>query len=74
MRKNIKPLNRLCEIDDNVLRQLVLKVHPSLIEPILAHATQTEEEPPEAEQPQTYSLPPKTRPSSQRRLPPSRGR
>jgi small subunit ribosomal protein S6 len=48
--QNVKPLNRLCEIDDNVLRQLVLKVHPSLVEPILAHATgETDDEPSEEE-------------------------
>ena len=45
--QSIKGLNRLCEIDDNVLRQLVLKVHPSLVEPILAHATAS----PESEEP-----------------------
>ena len=34
----IKNLNRQCEINENILRQLVLKVHPHLEEPILAHA------------------------------------
>jgi small subunit ribosomal protein S6 len=37
--QSIKPLNRLCEIDDNVLRHLVLKLHPALVDPIIAHAT-----------------------------------
>ncbi len=35
----ITPLNRACELHDSVLRQLVLKIHPRLVEPILAHAT-----------------------------------
>ena len=34
----IKPLNRQCEINEMILRQLILKVHPHLEEPILAHA------------------------------------
>ncbi|QDU57767.1 30S ribosomal protein S6 [Aeoliella mucimassa] len=34
----ISVLNRKCEIHDGVLRQLVIKIHPSLVEPILAHA------------------------------------
>ncbi|MCO6043923.1 30S ribosomal protein S6 [Aeoliella sp. ICT_H6.2] len=48
----ITPLNRKCELHDGVLRQLVLKIHPSLVEPILAHAQgtgQPEEEPSEEE-------------------------
>ncbi len=34
----ITPLNRKCEIHDGVLRQLVLKIHPHLVEAILEHA------------------------------------
>ncbi len=37
----ISLLNRKCEIHDSVLRQLVIKIHPSLVEPILAHAAGT---------------------------------
>lgn len=37
-------LNRLCDLNDQVLRQLVLKIHPRLVEPILAHATASPEE------------------------------
>ncbi len=47
----IKTLNRQCEINENILRQLVLKVHPHLEEPILAHArgeVDSESEAPEA--------------------------
>ena len=35
----IKTLNRKCELHGSVLRHLVLKIHPSLVEPVLAHAT-----------------------------------
>jgi small subunit ribosomal protein S6 len=31
-------LNRKCELHDGILRHLVLKIHPQLVEPILAHA------------------------------------
>lgn len=34
----VEPLNRQCEIHDGILRQLVLKVHPHLIEVVLEHA------------------------------------
>jgi small subunit ribosomal protein S6 len=34
----IDPLNRQCEIHDSVLRQLVLKIHPHLVDAVLAHA------------------------------------
>lgn len=34
----ITPLNRQCEIHDGILRQMVIKIHPRLVEPILAHA------------------------------------
>ena len=34
----VGPLNRQCEIHDGILRQLVTKIHPRLVEPILAHA------------------------------------
>lgn len=36
--QNITPLNRKCELQDGVLRQLILKIHPRLVEPILEHA------------------------------------
>jgi len=35
---HITTMNRRCEIHDGILRQLILKIHPSLVEPILAHA------------------------------------
>lgn len=35
----LTPLNRRCELHDGVLRQLVLKIHPRLVEPILSHAS-----------------------------------
>lgn len=49
----ITALNRKCELQDGLLRQLVLKIHPSLVEPILAHASgePQEEEEPAAEEP-----------------------
>ena len=34
----VDPLNRQCEIHDGILRQLVLKVHPHLVEVVLEHA------------------------------------
>jgi small subunit ribosomal protein S6 len=34
----ITPLNRQCEIHDGVLRQLVLKIHPHLVDAVLEHA------------------------------------
>lgn len=34
----ITPLNRQCEIHDGVLRQLVLKIHPHLVDAIIEHA------------------------------------
>src|SRR3990172_7122518 len=34
----ITPLNRQCEIHDGILRQLVLKIHPHLVEAVLEHA------------------------------------
>lgn len=34
----LKELNRACEINDSVLRQLCVKLPPSLVEPIVAHA------------------------------------
>lgn len=37
--QQITPLNRKCDLHEGVLRQLVLKIHPRLVEPILAHAT-----------------------------------
>lgn len=41
----ISGLNRKCEIHDGILRQLILKIHPSLVEPILAHAAGLTSEP-----------------------------
>ncbi|TWT38075.1 30S ribosomal protein S6 [Posidoniimonas corsicana] len=40
----VTALNRRCDLNDLVLRQLVLKIHPRLVEPILAHATASPEE------------------------------
>lgn len=37
--EHVTGLNRACELEDGVLRQLVLKIHPRLVEPILAHAS-----------------------------------
>lgn len=34
----IDPLNRQCEINEGILRQLVLKIHPHLVEAVLEHA------------------------------------
>jgi small subunit ribosomal protein S6 len=34
----IAPLNRQCEIHDGILRQLVLKIHPHLVDAVLEHA------------------------------------
>lgn len=36
----IVPLNRQCEIHDGILRQLVLKIHPHLVDAVLEHAQQ----------------------------------
>ena len=36
--QGITQLNRQCDLHDGVLRQLVLKIHPRLVEPILEHA------------------------------------
>lgn len=35
----ITPLNRQCELHDGILRHLVLKVHPHLVDAVLEHAT-----------------------------------
>jgi small subunit ribosomal protein S6 len=35
----ITALNRACELNEGLLRHLVLKIHPRLVEPILAHAS-----------------------------------
>ena len=43
--QQITPLNRKCELREGVLRHLVLKIHPRLVEPILAHAEGSEAEP-----------------------------
>jgi small subunit ribosomal protein S6 len=34
----ITPLNRECEIHEGILRHLVLKIHPHLVEAVLEHA------------------------------------
>ena len=34
----IIPLNRQCEIHDGILRQLVLKIHPHLVDAVIEHA------------------------------------
>lgn len=34
----VDPLNRQCEIHESILRQLVLKVHPHLVDVVLEHA------------------------------------
>lgn len=48
--QSITPLNRQCDLHDGVLRQLVLKIHPRLIEPILAHASADHSSEPAAEE------------------------
>lgn len=47
----VGPLNRQCEIHDGILRQMAIKIHPRLVETILAHASgrQAVEEAPAAE-------------------------
>lgn len=47
----ITGLNRKCELHDSVLRHLVIKLHPSLVEPILAHAAGAGESEEDAEEP-----------------------
>lgn len=34
----VKDLTRACEINDSILRQMFVKLPPSLVEPIIAHA------------------------------------
>jgi small subunit ribosomal protein S6 len=34
----VTPLNRQCDLHDAILRQLVLKVHPHLVDAVLEHA------------------------------------
>lgn len=36
----VDPLNRQCEIHEGILRQLVLKIHPHLVDAVLEHAQQ----------------------------------
>ncbi|MEM9187215.1 MAG: 30S ribosomal protein S6 [Planctomycetota bacterium] len=43
--QQIAPLNRKCDLRDGVIRQLVLKIHPRLVDPILSHATGDAAEP-----------------------------
>ena len=44
----ITPLNRQCEIHDGILRHLVLKIHPHLVEAVLEHAKAGPAPPPAA--------------------------
>ena len=37
--QKITSLNRKCALNESLLRHLVLKIHPRLVEPILAHAS-----------------------------------
>lgn len=37
--QKITELNRKCALNESLLRHLVLKIHPRLVEPILAHAS-----------------------------------
>lgn len=48
----VAPLNRKCELHEMVLRHLVLKIHPRLVEPILAHATADPAEAEPSEEPE----------------------
>lgn len=57
---NVGPLNRKCEIHEPVLRHLVLKVHPRLVEPILAHAQGAETEEGEGEEAEAGAKEPET--------------
>jgi small subunit ribosomal protein S6 len=34
----VEPLNRQCEIHDSILRHLVLKIHPHLVDVMIEHA------------------------------------
>jgi small subunit ribosomal protein S6 len=34
----VEPLNRQCEINDSILRHLVLKIHPHLVDVMIEHA------------------------------------
>jgi small subunit ribosomal protein S6 len=34
----VEPLNRQCEIHDGILRHLVLKIHPHLVDVMIEHA------------------------------------
>ena len=45
----ITGLNRACELKEGLLRHLVLKIHPRLVEPILAHASEEHAAPEEGE-------------------------
>lgn len=59
----IGSLNRQCEIHDGILRQMVIKIHPKLVETILAHAEgrPAAEDMPAAEAKPTDSRPPMPR-------------
>lgn len=46
---NLGGLTRQCEISDSILRQLFVKLPPSLVDPILAHAKGEVVAPPPAE-------------------------
>lgn len=49
----ITGLNRACRINDNILRHLVLKVDPRLVDTLVAHARGDSSDKPEAETPET---------------------
>ena len=38
--QSLTQLNRQCDLHEGVLRQMVLKIHPRLVEPILSHASE----------------------------------
>jgi len=43
----IAKIHRKCDLSAGILRQLILKIHPSLVEPILDHASGVDEVPEE---------------------------
>ncbi|MEO1498099.1 MAG: 30S ribosomal protein S6 [Planctomycetota bacterium] len=64
--EHLTGLNRACELEDGVLRQLVLKIHPRLVEPILAHASGAgvEEEGEEGDAPESGGEAPAAEPAA----------
>lgn len=63
--QSLVSLNRQCELNEGVLRQLVLKIHDRLVEPILAHAMEEEQpaEPAAEEATAEVAGPPATAPA-----------